>query len=427
MAVFSTADNETLTATNRGTPMGELFRRYWIPALQSEDLPRPDCPPVRVQLLGEKLVAFRDSAGRIGLMDEFCAHRRVSLFYGRNEENGLRCTYHGWKYDVTGQCVDLPSEPVATGICQKVKLKSYPCIEQGGVIWTYMGAPDKQPAPPALEWTTVAPEQRYVTRRVQASNYLQAMEGGLDSSHVPFLHREALLSDPIVAGAKGNEYYRDLMPIFVVKPFSGGLLIGARRQADEDSYFWRITPWVMPMFSFVPPRGHHPTHAHAFVPIDDHHCWMWNISFHPRRALSQKELAAMRAGSSIHSPAVPPPGPLPTAENDYLINREAQAAGISYSGIQGVGIQDAALQESMGPIVDRAAEILVATDSGIIQVRRALLEAAKANAEGKEPPGLTTESQQVCSCSIELPMDADFVEGAKHGIFRERLADPVSV
>src|SRR5205809_8136430 len=143
--------NEVLTRTGPGTPMGELLRRYWIPALMSEELPRPNCPPVQVQLLSERLIAFRDTQGRLGLMDEFCAHRGVSLWFGRNEENGLRCPYHGWKYDVTGQCVDVPSEPASSGFCQKIKLKAYSCAERRGVLWTYMGPADQHPAVPEPE------------------------------------------------------------------------------------------------------------------------------------------------------------------------------------------------------------------------------------------------------------------------------------
>ena len=149
------AQNDFLSQTGPGTPMGDLFRRYWIPALLAEELPEPDCPPVRVKLLSERLIAFRDTQGSFGLIDEFCAHRGVSLWFGRNEENGLRCAYHGWKYDVTGQCVDVPSEPAESGFCKKIKLKAYPCVERGGVIWTYMGPPELQPPLPEFEWATV--------------------------------------------------------------------------------------------------------------------------------------------------------------------------------------------------------------------------------------------------------------------------------
>ena len=138
--------NVLLTRTGSGTAMGELFRRYWIPALLATELAEPDCPPVRVKLMSEPLIAFRDTAGKLGLINEFCAHRGVSLWFGRNEEGGLRCAYHGWKYDVSGQCMDVPSEPAESGFCAKIKLKSYPLVERGGVLWTYMGPPQTQPS-----------------------------------------------------------------------------------------------------------------------------------------------------------------------------------------------------------------------------------------------------------------------------------------
>src|SRR4051812_30128742 len=189
--------NELLCRTGPGTPMGELFRRYWMPVLLSWELPEPDCPPVRVRCLSERMVAFRDSNGRLGLIEEFCAHRGVSLWFGRNEECGLRCPYHGWKYDVNGQCVDLPSEADESGMRGRIKLKSYPVIERGGAIWTYMGPPELKPQPPALEWVEVSADRRFVSKRLQENNYLQAIEGGIDSSHVSFLHSGQLNSDPL--------------------------------------------------------------------------------------------------------------------------------------------------------------------------------------------------------------------------------------
>ena len=247
--------NEQLSKTGAGTLMGDLLRRYWVPALMAEEIAEPDGAPVRVQILGEKLIAFRDSSGKVGVLDEFCAHRGVSLWFGRNEEGGLRCPYHGWKYDVTGQCTDLPSEPEETGIRRDMKLTAYPTLEQGGVIWIYMGPPELQPGPPGLEWTLVAPEQRFVSKRLQDCNFLQALEGGIDSSHVSFLHAGALHKDPLFVGSRGTEYnLRDRMPFFDVVDFDGGLLIGARRNADEGRYYWRITPWIMPWHTIIPPR-----------------------------------------------------------------------------------------------------------------------------------------------------------------------------
>ena len=425
----SQAENKVLTEVSAGTPMGDLMRRYWFPALRADELPAPDCPPVRVQLLGEKLIAFRDSEDRIGLIDEFCAHRRVSLWFGRNEECGLRCPYHGWKYDVNGQCTDLPSEPEETGMRSRIKLKSYPCIERGGVIWTYMGPPELKPAPPGFERALVPPEQRYISKRYQECNYLQAVEGGIDSSHVSFLHEGALKSDPLFQGSKGNEYNaRDRMPIFDIAEFEGGLLIAARRNAEADHYYWRITPWIMPFYTLIPPRGGNPIGGHAWVPIDDNNTWSWSINYHPRRALTRQEVAAMDNGAGIHVKAIPGTFyPLANKRNDYLMDRYAQVSGISYSGIDGIGMQDASLQESMGPIVERSQENLVSTDNGIIMARRALLRAIKANREGKKIPGLTPESQRVRSCSIELPKGVKFAEGAKHGLFSELGTDPVTV
>jgi phthalate 4,5-dioxygenase len=419
-------ENILLTQTGAGTPMGALFRRYWLPALLASELPGPDCPPVRVQLLGERLIAFRDSEGRIGLLDEFCAHRRVSLWFGRNEECGLRCAYHGWKYDVTGQCVDLPSAPE---IQERVRLKSYPCVERGEVVWAYLGPPELRPDPPAYEWALVPDERRFVTKRLQESNYLQAVEGGIDSSHVSFLHGGALRSDPLLQGSKGNRYTEDdPAPVFEIAEFEGGLLISARRSADNGNYYWRITPWLAPFYTLIPPRGRNPVSGHAWVPIDDEHCWAWSISYHPRRALTPNERAAMSAGAGIHVTYMPGTFiPRANKSNDYLMNRAAQAAGIFFSGVEGIGMQDASLQESMGPIVDRSLEHLVGTDRGIVMMRRALLRAAEANRAGQAIPGLDPAMQQVRSCALELPRDVPFLEGARAGLFPELFSDPVTV
>src|SRR5687767_5915667 len=180
LAMLRKEQNDLLTQTGPATPMGELFRRYWIPALLAEELPENECPPVRVKLLSERLLAFRDTLGRYGLIDEFCAHRGVSLWFGRNEDCGLRCPYHGWKYDVTGQCIDIPSEPERSGFVRRIKLTSYPLIERGGVLWTYMGPPEGRPPLPEWEFATVPRAQSITTKRIQDCNWLQALEGGID-------------------------------------------------------------------------------------------------------------------------------------------------------------------------------------------------------------------------------------------------------
>jgi phenylpropionate dioxygenase-like ring-hydroxylating dioxygenase large terminal subunit len=421
--------NEQLVRTGPGTLMGDLFRRYWIPALHAWEIAERDGPPVRVQLLGEKLVAFRDSDGRIGVIEEFCAHRGVSLWFGRNEECGLRCPYHGWKYDVNGQCVDLPSEKEESGMRQRIKLKSYPAIERGEVLWIYMGPPELKPAPPELEWVMVSPEKRFVSKRLQESNYLQAMEGGIDSSHVSFLHSGELNTDPLFKGSKGNQYnLQDRMPIFEVVDYEGGLFIGARRNAEHGHYYWRITPWIMPWYSIIAPRAGHPIGAHAWVPIDDETCWAWSINYHPTRDLTEAEVTAMKNGAGIHVKYVPGSFiPLANKSNNYLIDRDRQKSGRNYSGVEGIAMQDASLQESMGPIQDRTREHLCLTDNGIILTRKKLLKAAQANRDGKPVPGLEPASQRVRSCSIELPVEKKYKDGAKHGLFPSLDEEPVTV
>ena len=408
--------NDLLTQTGPGTPGGRLFRSYWLPALLSSELPENDCPPVRVKLLSERLIAFRDSQGRLGLIDEFCAHRGVSLWFGRNEESGLRCPYHGWKYDYTGQCIEVPSEPVESGFCRKIKLKSYPLIERGGVLWTYMGPPEKRPPLPEWEFALVPPAQSFMSKRTQESNWLQAMEGGIDSSHVSFLHRGDLSSDPLFRGARGNQYnLRDSRPVFEVVESPGGLYIGARRNAENGHYYWRITQWVMPSFTMIPPRGNHPVHGHFWVPIDDENCWTWSFDYRPDRALTHDEVQAMRDGKGIHVKYVPGTfRPLANKDNDYLIDRAGQKAGKTFSGVAGIAMQDASLQESMGPVVDRTKENLVSTDNGIIMARHRLLRATKALMEKDvAPPGVDAAHQKVRSAAVILPPDQPFKDAAK--------------
>ncbi len=383
--------NDLLTQTGPGTPMGDLFRCYWHPALLAEELPEPDCPPERVKLLSERLIAFRDSENRLGLMDELCAHRRVSLWFGRNEEGGLRCAYHGWKYDVTGQCIDVPSDPPERNSCKKIKLKAYTLVEKGGMLWAYMGDPAKQPPLPEYEICTVKPEQRFITKRLQECNWLQAMEGGIDSSHVSFLHSGNLNTDPLFKGSAGNKYnLADKRPVFEVVDNPGGLLIGARRNAEDEQYYWRITPWLMPSFTMVPPRGDHPVHGHFWIPIDDEHCWAWSFDYTGARDLTKSEREAMEDGAGVHCKYVPGTYiPLANKTNDYLMDREAQKSGLAYSGIHGIAIQDSSLQESMGSICDRSIEMLVPTDRGIMMARRKLFKAVKDMQEnGEMPPGL---------------------------------------
>jgi phenylpropionate dioxygenase-like ring-hydroxylating dioxygenase large terminal subunit len=413
--MLSHEQNERLVRTNRGTEMGDLLRRYWIPALLASELPEPDCPPVRVQLLGEKLIAFRDTQGRIGLLDEFCSHRTASLFFGRNEECGLRCSYHGWKYDIDGNCVDMPSEPPESKFREKIRQTAYATLERGGLIWAYMGPAELKPEPPELEWATLPASQVFVSKRIQQSNFMQAMEGGIDSSHVSFAHRFDIAKDPMHAGTPGLAYIKaDTRPKFEVVESEGGLLIAARRNVGDDQYYWRITQWIMPWYTIIPPFGtHNPMGGHAWVPIDDETCWAWSINYHPVRDLTEEELASMHRGEGIHVKYVPGTfHPLANASNDYLIDREAQKAKKTFSGVEGIAAQDFSLQDSMGRIVDRTKERLGTSDAGIILARRRMLAAAADAAEGKPVPGDRPEHHRVRSASVLLPKSVPFQDGA---------------
>ena len=411
--------NELLTQTGPGTSMGDLFRRYWLPALLAEELPEDDSPPVRVKILSERLIAFRDSEGRYGLMDEFCAHRGVSLWFGNVRECGIRCAYHGWKYDVTGQCVEVPSEPENSNFSRKVKLTSYPLVKVGDVLWTYMGDPEQRPELPEFEFAHVPAEQTFTSKRWQESNWLQALEGGIDSSHVAWLHSGGLKSDPLFKDTQGNVYtLTDRRPFFEVAEADGGLFIGARRNAENGNYYWRITPWVMPSFTMVPPRGDHPVHGHFWVPIDDHDCWVYTFDYHPTRALTPEERQAMKDGHGVHSRNIPGTyRPQENKDNDYLIDREAQKRGETFSGVRGIAQQDASLQESMGPIVDRTKERLVSSDTGIIKARQKLRKAVEAlRDEGVAPPGVDPAHHRVRSAAIVLPQEESFIEACRDAL-----------
>ncbi len=408
---------ETLTRTGPGTAMGELMRRYWVPALLSSEIAEANGPQVRVQLLGEKLLAFRDTQGRPGLIDEFCSHRGVSLFFGRNEENGIRCSYHGLKFTVSGECVEVPSAPQ---LCKEMGIKAYPCIERAGMIWAYMGPKDKQPAPPDVEWCTLPASHVFISKRLQECSYLQAMEGGIDTAHVTYVHRYEVDDDPMHRGCKANDYIKaDGNVIFQIEKSDGGLTLYGRRNGEPDSYYWRITQWLFPWYTLIPPFGEHALGGHVWVPIDDHNCWAWSINFHPDKPLTAGERASMQAGKGIHVDYLPGTfRPKAKKDNDYLIDRVAQKEKRAYSGVFGFSMQDASLQESMGTIQDHAREKLLPTDRAITMARRMLYDAATALTPGSDPPAVDAAQQRVRAAGVLLPRAASPQQWAK-----EHLAD----
>jgi phthalate 4,5-dioxygenase oxygenase subunit len=421
--MLNASDNELLTRTGAGTPMGQLLRRYWVPALLAEEVAEPQCPPVRVTLMGERLVVWRDADGRLGALEEHCAHRRASLYFGRNESSqsrdgncGLRCVYHGWKYDVEGRCVDMPNEPPTSTFKERIRLTAYPVAERGDIVWVYLGPGDEIPALPDLEWAVVPQSHRYVSKRLQRSNFAQATEGGIDSSHVSFLHSDARLWNPDWTRASNSTREHladDGSPKFFVEPTGYGLLIGARRETADERYYWRITQWLMPWYNIVARDGDGPITAHAWVPVDDENCWAWSITFNPDKPLSKEQTDHYRRGGSVHAELIPGTYlPVRNAENDYLIDRTLQRT-VSFSGIHGIAMQDVAMQESMGPIADRTNEHLGSADAAVIAARRRLLAEAKALAAADgaaTPSGLDPSQQRVRSASMILPRDVPWVE-----------------
>ena len=415
--------SEVLVRVGPDTPMGRLMRRYWVPILSSWEIPEPDCPQVRVKILGEKLLAYRDSQGRAALIDEFCAHRGVSLFFGRNEENGIRCSYHGWKFDLNGQCVELPSVP---DLAPKMRIKAYPCIERGGLVWAYMGPPDKQPAPPELEWCAIPESHRYVSKRLQECSWLQAMEGGIDTTHASWVHRYELDRDPMHREAKANKYIKaDRNAVFDVHEMPHGLSIYGRRNGEADSYYWRVTQYMFPWYTLIPPFGPHPLGGHVWVPIDDENCWAWSINFYPDKPLSHEERSDLEDGQGIHVKYEQGSfRPTANKDNDYLIDRLAQKELRSFSGVAGFSVQDASLQESMGPIQNHEIEHLVATDKPIAMARRMLFNAALNLSQGIEPPALEASALRVRAASVLLERSASVTDWAKDVLYDE-LGQPV--
>src|SRR5688500_8000219 len=265
-------DNELMCRVGPGTPMGETLRQYWHPILLSTELPENDCPPIRVRLLGEDLIAFRDSAGQVGMLGANCPHRGAGLFFGRNEEAGLRCVYHGWKFDVTGRCVDMPSEPAESNFKDKVRATAYPCVERNGMVWAYLGPRETPPPLPDLEGNLL-PEGSWNIVAVQREcNWLQALEGDIDTAHLGFLHHGTI--SPSVATPGTFSYYElnDRAPRYQVVETEYGTMYGAYRTADEDTYYWRVAHFLFPFYT-MPPVGllGIKITARCWVPVDDEH------------------------------------------------------------------------------------------------------------------------------------------------------------
>jgi len=396
--MISREDNELLTRVGPATPMGAVLREYWLPVLHSVDLPARDGAPVRTRLLGEDLIAFRDTTGRIGLFGQACPHRGASLFFARNEEEGLRCVYHGWKFDVEGRCLDIPNEPATEAFRSRVRATAYPCREQNGIVWTYMGPLQEPPALPELPWALASENRRGALKYQRECNWLQALEGDFDSSHLTFLHSRRDAAKTGLAAPPGDETEAlrnvstmDRRPSLEIVETAVGIAYGARRPADAERDYVRVTEFLLPFYTSVAGYGGR-NRAKAWVPLDDEHTMVWEPNWSESRDLTPEE----RRGWDGR---VPSSGFLPddgtglgrgrfaaNGSNDYGIDRSRQKTS-NFSGIEdSPPLQDGAIQESMGPIVDRTKEHLGAADAAVVAVRRALLETVRAHRDRGEAP-----------------------------------------
>ena len=389
--MLSAADNELLTRTGPNTGMGDYFRRYWLPVALSRELPEPDGSPIRVRIMGEDLLAFRATDGCVGLIAPRCAHRGADLFYGRNEECGIRCAYHGWKYGVDGKCTEMPNVPAGAAYHGKMRIQAYPTREFGEFVWAYMGPADKLPEMPQMEFGLVPETHRYSSKKLQQCNWAQSVEGALDTAHFSFLHMPApKVADTFHPDANADQkrlqrMRQDPMPRFTLANHDAGFVAGAARYGDPGELYWRISQFMLPNHSLAPnalPGENYQ--GQTWVPIDAESCWIYTYVWNPERPLTAAERAKMDTGHGVLAELGPGFVPLRNRNNDYLLDREEQKHR-SFTGIKGVAEQDAMIQDSQGLIADRTTEHLTGTDAATVHFRRAMLNGVKELREGKEP------------------------------------------
>ncbi len=383
--MLSKENNEILTRTAPGTPMGKLMRSFWTPAMLEREIPPADEPPVRLTLLGEFLVVFRDTQDRVGVLEEHCPHRGASLFFGRNEEGGVRCVYHGWKFSVEGKCLDMPTEPAGSPMCSKVRARAYPARLAGGVLWVYMGEGEAPPLPD-FEWLGLPEDHIYASRWEQDCNYAQAMEGELDSAHVGFLHSLVNKTEGDAQTLTGQYFRDDKAPVWKILPTPAGFMACNGRRTAEGQRYWRLNQFLMPFYTMIPPHPDDARLVRMWVPMNDERCWVICVTFRPDRRLGEKELTAWRNGDTAHRRVVPgTTHPTERLDNNYLIDRQLQKT-VSFTGIAGVRAQDAMVCETAGAIVDRTRENLGSSDRAVVAMRRTLIDAALACQDRGERP-----------------------------------------
>ncbi len=379
----------------------------------ASELGGPDSPPVRVKIMGEALVAFRSTDGTIGLLDAYCRHRRANLYWGRNEEAGLRCVYHGWKFDVNGACVDLPNCPEGPTLKDKVRTTAYPTLERGGIIWAYMGPADKIPEFPAAEVFHASPTHRHIVKIFERGNFAQMQEGDVDSSHVSFLHSSV---DGIgLPGSRANpNTFVDKSPRWFTLDTDYGMMLSAQRNAGDDRYQWRVNQWLMPYATLIAAAPGVPILAQLRVPIDDETSFLFRVIASPDRPITDEEREQYNGGVLVPEMIPGTDRMVENIENDYLIDRTDQRVR-TFTGIRSIVAQDLAISEDQrGPIANRSDEYLTSSDRAIIALRKRLLTAAKALVNGVEPPeARKPNAYRVRPGDFILPRDVPVADGAK--------------
>ncbi|KAF1058394.1 Rieske 2Fe-2S domain-containing protein [Burkholderia gladioli] len=408
--MLAASDNDLLTQVGPDTPMGKLMRQFWVPVCLSSELVR-DGEPLRIMLLGERLIAFRDTDGKVGVMDHRCPHRCASMYFGRNEQGGVRCVYHGWKFDTEGNCVDMPNVPPEQDFKNRVKARAYKVLERTGLVWAYMGPREQPPAFPNMDCLQIPEAERSVFVHQRDCNWLQSAEGDIDTSHFGFLHIGGLEVDDVDPESMHKWGIAGRAPEYSVKETPWGTMYAAYRAADPGELYYRFAHFLFPFFTFTPNGSFNDLIACTInVPMDDQHTMSYRIAWDKRTM----PLQTMKTGEPI-------PGLAPDSEflprtndwfgrwrlaanrdNDYFIDREQQRT-VSFTGIQGIGRQDQAVIESMGAVVDRSFEHLAASDRMIMVTRRRLIQAARALVEQGRAP--------------EAVDDPDVYLGARGGSF----------
>lgn len=436
--MLSTEDNDLLTRAGRGTPGGELFRRFWIPVLLSRELPEPDSAPKRIRVLGEDLMAIRLTDGRPAVVARRCPHRGADLFFGRNEQQGIRCAFHGWKFDASGQCVDMPNVERNANyeqICTRMRITAYPARDWGDLVWVYMGPAERMPDLPEMEFATVPASHRYVSKKYHVCNWAQTCEGGLDTAHFSFLHSPVgdeeenrpgieRLTKGYAKGSMNADRLRwiraDGVPRFSIVEHEVGMAIGGSRHADPGERYWRVSQFLLPSHFYAPNTvAGENYHGQTSIPIDDDSCWVYCYTWNPDRPLSAEEVASFEQGAVVHAETDGEGFPVRNRSNDYQIDRVEQKYR-SYTGITGISEQDQCIQESQGTIADRTDENLVATDAGVVRFRRIFLDQVRALMHGEEPPAASCPlGYRVRSGSHVAADDLPFAE-----VMMQRFGDP---